>query len=324
MESFNRNYIASFGDWNIKLNASTPEVDDPVKKFLELIRNFDLEACDNCNIQQTFYVSTAAFLDNRSWLQPIPEDDELWRQFSNEVLPIYRDYVKHNRLDQDINPFTGTNFYYSWPGDWSNQLSSANSIEPERISLFVINVLDEQTSKKLWGVLFFQAMKWYIRQGGICAHSCGINRYGKGFLFLGPSEAGKTTIAQISSEIGDFSLGDDLNFIFRHEEDFYITAAPTVVGNPVGYSSLRTVLRGIFRIIQDDFNKIVPISSSYTAQLLFNAFYSQSPYTKRLSDPYMAHAFKVIGELARTIPAYELHFRKSPDFWKLIDAEFSD
>jgi len=39
---------------------------------------------------------------------------------------------------------------------------------------------------------------------------------------------------------------------------------------------------------------------------------------------YLRRSIRTIGDLARTIPGYELHFRKSPDFWKLIDAEFPD
>ena len=41
----------------------------------------------------------------------------------------------------------------------------------------------------------------------------------------------------------------------------------------------------------------------------------------QFSDDLMKHSFEFIAGLARKVPGYELHFRKSPDFWKLIDGQ---
>ena len=37
--------------------------------------------------------------------------------------------------------------------------------------------------------------------------------------------------------------------------------------------------------------------------------------------PWVRQAFHNMAEVARTVPGYVLEFRKSPDFWDVIDAE---
>lgn len=39
-------------------------------------------------------------------------------------------------------------------------------------------------------------------------------------------------------------------------------------------------------------------------------------------DDLLKIAFNISSKVARTIPSYELHFCKKPDFWKLIDVRF--
>jgi hypothetical protein len=40
-----------------------------------------------------------------------------------------------------------------------------------------------------------------------------------------------------------------------------------------------------------------------------------------LNDRMMEKLFRQIALLARNVPGYEMHFRKSLDFWKLIDEQ---
>lgn len=154
-------------------------------------------------------------------------------------------------------------------------------------------------------------------------HSSAIARGQKGFLFLGNSEAGKTTVARLSVGLGYPALGDDINFVLRDgKSGYHLVAAPSPVLSPVGYSSLRPSLRGIFSLVQDERDHLVPMSSKQIAQVLFDQFLHKTPYTKKLPDQAIELAFRTCCTIARTVPGYELHFRKSPDFWKVIDAEF--
>ena len=42
-----------------------------------------------------------------------------------------------------------------------------------------------------------------------------------------------------------------------------------------------------------------------------------------LVDDVLKSAFSISTAMAREIPGYELHFRKSPHFWNLIDEQFT-
>jgi hypothetical protein len=128
----------------------------------------------------------------------------------------------------------------------------------------------------------------------------------------------------LSASAGHPALGDDLNFVIRDGKAGYmLSAAPSPRISPVGYSMLRPPLRGIFKLMQDEQDYLVPLSQQQTAHILLDGF-NQVPKTNALPDNAYGMAFHTIGNIARTIPGYELHFRKSPDFWDVIDAEFPD
>lgn len=74
-------------------------------------------------------------------------------------------------------------------------------------------------------------------------------------------------------------------------------------------------------LIQDDMDYLVPLSTIQVTKLLYEGM-MQIPKSSAIHKGRQARAFKTMSEIARNIPGYELHFRKSPDFWKVIDAEF--
>jgi hypothetical protein len=146
----------------------------------------------------------------------------------------------------------------------------------------------------------------------------------KGFLFLGRSEAGKTTAARQSVLIGYSALGDDLNFVIHDDESRYkIAASPSLLGSALGYSMLRPSLHGILTLIQDDKDYLVPLPRAKVARALMESL-GQVPKYNYLSDQSIRSSFQTCCNIARRVPGYELHLRKSPDFWKLIDEQFPD
>ena len=84
---------------------------------------------------------------------------------------------------------------------------------------------------------------------------------------------------------------------------------------------LRPPLRGVFTLVKDNHDYLVPLSPIQVARALFDGFLQQTPYVKRLPDEVVGLAFRTVCAIARLVPGYELHFRKSPDFWDVIDAE---
>ncbi|MDM8543769.1 hypothetical protein QUF90_22060 [Desulfococcaceae bacterium HSG9] len=189
-------------------------------------------------------------------------------------------------------------------------------------------LVDDDSNEQLAAAIFLHTLLlaawWHTLRGGLYSHSVGVAQGDKGFLFLGDSEAGKTTVAQLSVACGYPALGDDLNMVIRDQENSYrLVAVPSPVISPTGYSMLRPPLRGVFTLVQDDRNYLAPVSHRQTARALFDSFL-QTPSSGRLPDEVVGHAFRTCCNIARSVPGYELHFCKSPDFWKVIDERFSD
>ncbi len=139
---------------------------------------------------------------------------------------------------------------------------------------------------------------------------------------MGKSGAGKSTAALLSAEIGLPVIADELTFVISDATHNYrLAGMPTVKLPPEGWTAIRPPLRGIFHLVQDTTNYLEPLSQRQTARLLFEGM-MQTPSVPKLPDAMVGDAFRTASDIARTIPGYTLHFRKSPDFWKIIDAEF--
>jgi len=153
-----------------------------------------------------------------------------------------------------------------------------------------------------------------IEKGYLPLHSCGLVRNGKLFLFTGPSGAGKSTIARLSKSLGDVVDQDQL-IIRETKEGLYSADA-------WGYSLRKNNARiaAVLSLIQANDERIIPLSPMKTARIVYER--SLDPCGNSDSPNIHEHIFLSSSRFARSIPGYELHFRKSPDFWKLIDAEF--
>ncbi len=155
---------------------------------------------------------------------------------------------------------------------------------------------------------------YQLEQGGLPVHTAGIVREDKIFLFAGPSGAGKSTISALSKEQGFFILDEDQVLIRRGEnDDFKLFAWMYGVG------SFAPKEIYMFFIKQDTVNYLLPLSQTQTAYNLFKRH--QDVLIGLLSQELYLRSFKIACELARSIRGFELHFRKSPDFWKLINEQ---
>jgi hypothetical protein len=112
-----------------------------------------------------------------------------------------------------------------------------------------------------------------------------------------------------------------LNLLIRSPEHFILSALPSPNIPPLGYSTLRPALRGIFTLVKDEINTILPLTRNNSIISVFNAL-KQAPFISKYPDLLLNKAFQTASEISRQFPVYELHFRKSPDFWNIIDEQF--
>jgi hypothetical protein len=320
--------LIRLGGWQALLYACTPNAEAPVQRFCDSFRAFlTPPAVSGGGVRHLVIADPSVSSEGvpPTWL--LESEGSAWAEFHAAWTDAYRRFSWARSLSATNSSDL---FVFSWPrSNWKPESSLGSSPEGEPSSQFFALVLEEPDTKashlKIFGFSFHLATQWHVARGGLGLHSCAVARGSDGFLFLGDSEAGKTTVARLSASIGYPALGDDLNFVVRDGEAGYrLAAAPSPKLSPVGYSACRPLLRGVFILVQDDGDYFVPLSPLQTARALFDGFIEQTPYVQRLPDEMVGLAFWAACDIAHRIPGYELHFRKSPDFWELIDEQFPD
>jgi hypothetical protein len=81
---------------------------------------------------------------------------------------------------------------------------------------------------------------------GIMLHACGIALDGKGYVFAGPSDAGKTTLSRLWAEYSHATvLGDECLILRQHQGQFWVYGTPWV-GEAGLFSLLGVPVEGLF------------------------------------------------------------------------------
>jgi hypothetical protein len=248
----------------------------------------------------------------------LPENQKpIWDKFTKAWEQAYRHYDRMCSLlsVQDIK-HPGW-FTFSWT-EKVFDASVAPSVQPNQTPVhffcLMTKKLDSEMKRAILIYSLSLAANWHIQERGLCLHSSAVASPRGGIVFLGHSGVGKSTVASISAFLGYDVLGDDLNFVYFNQK-YLLAAGPSVMLLPDGYSPRHSPLRRVFVLKQDSHDYLVPLSPVQIAQALF-ASLSQTPPANKLSNATLTQAFRTIGDISRQIPGYELHFRKSPDFWK--------
>jgi hypothetical protein len=162
-----------------------------------------------------------------------------------------------------------------------------------------------------------------VNRRRLMVHGAGIKRRkGRGgYLFLGMSGAGKSTVAELSS--GDKVLSDDATVIEVVGGACHIHATPFTQAGAKHSSSKRLYLQ------QEKLDKLLFLHQSATN--FIKPREQRNAFTDLLKEHL--HCFEVMGEplkrqafyLCRAVceitPAYDLFFRKDPGFWELVVAK---
>jgi hypothetical protein len=159
-----------------------------------------------------------------------------------------------------------------------------------------------------------------VNRGRLMVHGAGIKkRKGRGgYIFLGMSGTGKTTVAALSS--GDMVLSDDATVIEVAGETCHIHATPfRQVGSEHPFPQRRY-------LEQEKLVKLLFLHQPATTAIQSRE--QRNAFTELLKEHL--HCFEVMGEplrrrafhLCRAVcemtPSYDLFFRKDPGFWDLV------
>jgi MoaA/NifB/PqqE/SkfB family radical SAM enzyme len=148
---------------------------------------------------------------------------------------------------------------------------------------------------------------------GCYLHSCGVNFAGKGLVFVGHSEAGKSTMANILKGKAEI-LCDDRIIIRKSQANFKIYGTWSH-GDVPDVSAASAPLKAILFLKKSKNNRVILLNDKreITKRLLsyvIRSFVTRDWWEKTLS---------LIEDIGSTVPCYELYFDKSGKVVKLLE-----
>jgi hypothetical protein len=153
-----------------------------------------------------------------------------------------------------------------------------------------------------------------VEDGGLGLHGAGVLRRGKAYVFAGPPESGKTTAASLSPDV--VSLGDDFAVVLPGDAAWRAFAVPfdnreqAPADPPRGFFPLA----GVWRLYHASSARVESLApTSATASLMGCAAFPWA--MPDLSDRVLENAGCFTAESFFA----NLHFRREPDFWPLIE-----
>lgn len=161
------------------------------------------------------------------------------------------------------------------------------------------------TSLTMWATDQILVARLLADRGGCILHSCGAVMDGKGLLFVGHSEAGKTTVARMIAPRAEI-LCDDRNIV-RRDGDGWKVFGTWSHGECPTVSPGSAPLRAVLFLEQDGVNRITRIDDRVEiVRRLFatviRPFVTADWWEKTLS---------VLEQVTREVPCYRMQFDRS-------------
>ncbi|WP_321492455.1 hypothetical protein [uncultured Desulfobacter sp.] len=149
-------------------------------------------------------------------------------------------------------------------------------------------------------------------RNGCIMHSLGVSLDNQGLLFVGHSDAGKSTMAGIMKQ-GAEILCDDRNII-RKKDNAYFVSGTWSHGDVPDVSPATLPLKGIFFLEKADTNLVSPVTDSrYAFERLLACMIR--PFETR---DWWDNALDFLSGLCQQVPCWNLQFDKSGQAYDLI------
>lgn len=159
------------------------------------------------------------------------------------------------------------------------------------------------------------AYAWLCLQNdGLLLHAAGAIRNGQGFVFFGPSGAGKTTTSRLAARTADV-VSDDL-VIIRCDQGRCVLHGVPFKGelSDAPRANQSAPLAGLYRLRQDTGHYLETMPPMQAVAELAAA----SPFVVR--EPALSsRLLELCHRIAQAIPVQRLHFRRDDGFWQVID-----
>jgi len=152
-----------------------------------------------------------------------------------------------------------------------------------------------------------------VEQGALLVHAAAVVKGDKAYIFFGPSESGKTTVARFSWEYT--ILSDDMVFLKKLSGSVKAFGVPFRGEVPeTPRSNMSAEVGGLFRLRKADRHCVSSLDSLRALGELLTCV----PFvttTRARAQRVMALAYDLIS----SVPVKELHFRRDAGFWDVIE-----
>ena len=151
---------------------------------------------------------------------------------------------------------------------------------------------------------------------GLTFHSSSVDSGGRGYVFTGRAETGKSTAARLSEKRGRTVLTEEITFVGPVDGSAAACVHPLPVWNKSGLLAqpVAVPLRAIYALEQAQEDRVEEISRGEQVRRL--AVAASIGVRHRL---FMERALDLAEQLVERVPVHVLHFRKSPAFWDVIE-----
>jgi hypothetical protein len=143
-------------------------------------------------------------------------------------------------------------------------------------------------------------------------HAAGVKRNSEGFLFVGHSGAGKSTIVSMLQEYSEILCDDRI--VIREKNGSFRIYGTWSHGDISTVSYGNVPLKHIFFLNKSKANSIIPLVRRWSiiTKLL-------ECLVKPITDAlWWEHVLSLVQMVAEKVPAYELHFNRSCNFFNLL------
>lgn len=153
----------------------------------------------------------------------------------------------------------------------------------------------------------------------VMIHSSAVIADGQGFLFVGPSEAGKTTVALNSNQ--HHVLGDEMNLVHFKPEGLILEGTP-FNGAFRDKKPGSAPLRAVFLLNQAAEHALKPIGGAEAGSILAAEVVPPVGLAEVPTSQTVPDMVDTAARIIDKVPVVRLDFLPDPDFWSVIAKEY--
>ncbi len=152
-------------------------------------------------------------------------------------------------------------------------------------------------------------------------HACGILRYGHVILFMGPSEAGKTTIARLCGRRNGEVINDEMLLVTRSDKNgkgFNVKSAP-FVGRVSSRRNVTAPLQSILLLKKGSNTAANPIDRTEAYLRIMRQIITPAYIGQKDKKAVLSLMTEFSDDLTKVVPVYELEFNlDEKSLWKTV------